>query len=507
MGNRGRLLIVMLVLFWVAGTGVADEPVNISMFDPDTFQIPLDSGPEHENLTVFSLVSEESKKVHGTGNLSTAIVVTDPSGDRSESALQINGSDETSWSYSTSIYNSSPYSYTIIDLSVANADRVWAHTISSANEHLEVAESEVDLDDDVDGVLFFGSVFPTDPDYHYMKGPETIMILMDISGSGYVADVARHYNQRSASAPRGTAILDQIRSARADEIAAITDSDLEVPNLTEIRGSSLTLLGDVDYPLLSYSYMDMEQPGTVGYREGFCRASAEEVGSGQDITGVTASSLSLESSQVRDNEDNDMYITALSGRNVTSCSYVSSNYDTGVSGRLNSNYRLSADSRSEFTETGYVGNAMSYDNIQLRAPVDESSDTSTMLTGDHTLVIDGASSSLTGTYEGSAPRIRHIGSGMGKTSQGRITCTIGDVGTTSMATLKGYVQTRGSSVSAGSASTQNLFYVDAERGVPMEWVSRAANDDEGVMSTGSSNAGSQFIRQKAYADRSTLIAT
>ncbi len=510
MGDRGIHFIMMLSLLWAVGMVVADEPVNISMFNPETFQIPVPSGMDHGNLTLISLNDMESERIRGTGDLSKTIRVTDASGDQSVSELIINGSDETSWSYFASMVNTSSYSYTIIDLTVADADRVWAHSISTANENRDIAQSEAYVYEDVTGELYFGSAFPTDEGYSWMKGPESIMIMMDLSGSIDAWDVAEHYTGNSGPSSLNTRDMAQILSARGDEMAAMIDSDPEDLNRTEIRGSGLTLLQTDDPVNVSVGYISLDDSGTIEYREGFCSASTEEVRSGQYISNLTAPRLDIESDQVRDSGDDEIYGEAiLTGRNVTAFTYEGWNYDPGGKARMEINYLLSADDRAVFSEAGYIGETMISDDIGLMAPVDDSSDTSTMLSGEHTLVFDDVSSSLTGTYDGSAPWIRHIGSGMGKTSQGGIYCRVGDPETTSMAALKGYVQTQGSSISAGSGSTQNLFYVDADRGVPMEWDSWAANDDDddGVTSTGSSNAGSRFIRQKAYADRSTLIAS
>jgi hypothetical protein len=506
MGLRVIFLITTLVLFWGISVVFADEPANISSFDPDLFQIPDMSGSVMENLSMVNLLSDETvKMVRGTGSHSMNISLTDSSGNKSVSYLFITGSDQTTWSYNTETINTSPYYMTAVYLTVSKADRVEAGAYGIANGSRDIAYSYTILTGDVSGDIYYGAAVPSDASIEWLPGPESVMMTIGVSGSGNAIDEGLHFNQPYHFDPVMIAALTGSVPSSVNETALIAKTGGEISNFTTEDESALSQIQALtDYTM---QILTLGDSGYIGYRQGAVLSSADEMITGHSITNLKGcdgiSSTQYHRKTGRKPVDVSSYID---GSGFSVVSYSGSIDDYGTKGWMDTRFTLDDDTYISLTSRINNGNGGTSDNI-LGYIGHTITDSPVVLSAEQSISWDELFSSISATYDGSAPYISHIGQNYNEKVITSSQLTAGSYDDLTPVSVKGHVQGFASDAGTGSASIQNLFYVDANRGIPIRWNSDAFRDNEEVNTAGTSTSGSQFIRQKAYSDRSTLTAT
>ncbi len=509
MGMRILFFVTILVLFWGIQASVADEPENISTFDPNLFQFPDTPESIPENLSVVTLISSESSdSIQGTGNVSKTITLIDGSGGQSVTYLSINGSDETSWSYRTEINNGSPYFYGKIFLTVTDADQVQARSYGIANERRDISLSFVELSGDVSGRITWGSAFPNSQD-PMIPGPESMMEMNGLSGSGTIQEQAVHSTDPYPFEPVIVGNLEQMRPAGFNATEIIAGSGEEHLNLTERMESGLLDIQSPDTGKYSMRITQFDD-GYIGSGRGFVHASVNEVITTQRMRDLDAASLmgyAIHHNSEEGTEGDGL--SYIGGIDLTDFSSSGEIINYGSEGLMENWVAVPAGTGFSSETRFNIGNTGIRDSITGDA-FGTSSDGSVQLSGEQELIWDDSSSSLSATYDGSAPYLTHSGMSSGGKSAVQTNFESGGLPGQAPVAIKGYVKSQGSATGTGSASTQNLFYVDSQRRTPLNWDSLASRDGESsepVKTTGSSTSGSQFVRQKAYADRSSLSAT
>ncbi len=474
--------VILVFLCWGGITGCADHPENLSLFDPDLFTVQEPLFSVNENMTVVeNLLFASGDEISGTGTLYDSIRVDGTAGEYSISTIEIEGTGETTWSYTPVINNkTSPYSTAII-LEVRNASSLWLTTVGVTGTG-DTANSFAEYEDDVSGTFQYGSLIPSDSSSAYLPGPESHFIVQGVTGDGYIIDQAfRLSGEMGASAINDLNLV------------------LEEPEIAE-TGNATIQNGFAGYD--QYARVVMRHVGTVGNRIGVAFSSPDEAYAHQFLQDGTGSRLQM--NLVGGSSDNpegyESYHT-IRGYGVTQSSYLGRVSNHGTQSQMSADYEvLSVHDISR----QYYGSAS--DTPQYISDVLDVLGPSAELSGTEDLVTEGQTISLDGQYEIRGQNAGHESEARGGESWGKCSLNGGEEDGAPLS-LKGYIRNRASLVNTGLVSLQNLFYADASRGTSLSWGTKAFRSSEDVEYSGTSNSGPGFIRQNAYSDRSTLTAS
>ncbi len=485
MAFRTVLLIIMLLLCMCIFSCPADEPENLSLFDPATFALPGPDFTKQDSLSSFDLSSGGNvTTISGTGSVFEQIRVNSTTGDYSESYLDIEGTDETSWRYSLYSGNDTPYYYTAIELVVTDATYLMLLTRGITTDG-DVAESYFYGFDNISGNFISESLIPGSGPYQFLNGPYSQQITDSFTGDGaYIVDAG----YRTGS---GEAVS---RINTRDLIEYLTEQDRSGENITILD----TISGDSYLQSASYTMMET---ASLTNRYGQADTEPDHVSSTQYVDDFISGEMSmfLGSANSRSSA-----VHGVGGDTIDGPEYYGRAIAAGDRVSAQAEYNLSSDSR--ILREMYAPFEDQTPGVDEFIHLTSGADTADTihLIGDEILSADDHSLSVEGRYDLSAPKIDRITDIEGGSSKATQSLLAGEENGLPVS-LKGYLRYQASSAQP-TASLQSLFYADAKRGTPVQWDSTAYRGDENVTATGSTTSGSGFIRQKAYADRSALIA-